>query len=80
MGLRPEHFAPLGNPQGPEVRLQADVVENLGAVSYVHAFAGGDEPIVVEVKEGAALQRGAAFSCQILAERAFLFDAAGERL
>jgi multiple sugar transport system ATP-binding protein len=44
LGLRPEAFAPTAN--GNAITLTVDLVEELGADSYVHARLPGDDPLI----------------------------------
>lgn len=60
--------------------LVAVAVENLGNVSYAHAATDREEPIVIEVKDDASPRPGMDLTREVLADRAFLFDADGDRL
>jgi multiple sugar transport system ATP-binding protein len=44
LGLRPEAFT--GSPDGNALTLTVDLVEELGADSYIHARLPGDDPLV----------------------------------
>ncbi|WBU61655.1 ABC transporter ATP-binding protein [Paracoccus albus] len=80
LGLRPEHFGGAGAGRGPQVRLVADAVENLGSVSYAYADTQAEEPMVIEIKDEALLTPGDTVMAEVLADKAFLFDAGGKRL
>jgi lactose/L-arabinose transport system ATP-binding protein len=76
LGLRPEHFAPAGAGDC-DLTVGVDVVEHLGATSYVYANTT-TEQLIVEHEEAAGF--GDRLTVSIPAARAYVFDAAGRRL
>ncbi|TWI69251.1 multiple sugar transport system ATP-binding protein [Pseudoduganella lurida] len=77
VGIRPEHL--VADPQGP-IRGQVQLVERLGAESYVHlAVAGLEKPLVIVVHgEPPALNE--AWQVAPVPGRLHVFDGAGLRM
>jgi ABC-type sugar transport system ATPase subunit len=80
VGIRPEHFADasLG---GPKLTAKAQVVEQLGGVSYVYAAGKDDESKVTMQQKGhSRISSGTMIEVGIEPGAALAFDAAGLRL
>ncbi|MCB1429297.1 MAG: sn-glycerol-3-phosphate ABC transporter ATP-binding protein UgpC [Nitratireductor sp.] len=72
-GLRPEHFDPAGS---AKVRLQVDVVENLGGVSYAYCGTDSDNPLTIETQPGEKAREGSVLSTGFNPASLYLFDSA----
>ena len=79
LGLRPEQFD-IQSGKEASLALVADVVENLGASSLVHAHMPDGREILVEQRGKVRAQAGDALECGFLASDVLLFDAGGSRL
>jgi lactose/L-arabinose transport system ATP-binding protein len=79
LGIRPEHFVEAGAGD-IDLPLTLDVVEHLGSTSFVYANTGAGEPIIIERDGARELDGQTALTVAIRADRAFLFDGAGNRL
>jgi ABC-type sugar transport system ATPase subunit len=80
VGIRPEHFADasLG---GPTLTAKAQVVEQLGGVSYVYAVGNTEESkITIQQKGHSHIADGAPITVGIEPNAALAFDKAGLRL
>jgi lactose/L-arabinose transport system ATP-binding protein len=79
LGIRPEHF---GEPAGAPVRLtaSAQVVEQLGGVSYVYATGPGGGQLTVQQKGHSRIHAGDEFQIGIDPTTCLLFDTTGERI
>jgi lactose/L-arabinose transport system ATP-binding protein len=79
VGIRPEHF---GDAKGKGMRLdlRADVTEDLGEITYVHAYTADGTHIVVEKRGDRNIKEGKPISVTLPVEKAFVFDQAGQRL
>jgi len=78
LGLRPEDIgsaAAEAAPDGSHLTATVDVVEPMGAESYVHARVG-DTPFVARVDAHRSFQVGREVSMGVFAAKAHLFDAA----
>jgi lactose/L-arabinose transport system ATP-binding protein len=78
-GVRPEHFIPAA---GASVMIAptAQVVEQLGGVSYIYAIGANKTPITIEQKGHANVPAGTAVEFGIDPATCFLFAADGRRL
>jgi lactose/L-arabinose transport system ATP-binding protein len=79
VGIRPEHFADaaLG---GPTITATAQVVEQLGGVSFVYAVGTDGEKITIQQKGHSAIPDGAQVTVGIEPGSALAFDQAGLRI
>ncbi len=80
VGIRPEHFADaaLG---GPTITAKAQVVEQLGGVSFVYAVGtDGEAKITIQQKGHSQIPNGALITVGIEPGAALAFDQAGLRL
>jgi ABC-type sugar transport system ATPase subunit len=80
IGIRPEHFADasLG---GPTLTAKAQVVEQLGGVSFVYAVGKDDETkITIQQKGHSSIANGAALTVGIEPGSALAFDESGLRI
>ncbi|KFC71043.1 Maltose/maltodextrin transport ATP-binding protein MalK [Devosia sp. LC5] len=79
LGVRPEHFELAGSGIA-DIALDIDVAEHLGATSYIYANTASGEQIIVEREESRHELEQSGLSVAIPATKAYLFDAAGQRL
>ena len=80
VGIRPEHFAEPGS-GGPTIKAKAQVVEQLGGVSYVYAVGRDDETkVTIQQKGHSRINSGAPIEVSIEPGTAMAFDTAGLRL
>ena len=79
LGLRPEHFIDAA---GAPARLsaRAQVVEQLGGVSYVYAAGEGGAQITVQQRGHSSMATDSLVEFGVDPKAALLFDAAGLRL
>ena len=77
LGVRPEHFALEG---GAEMTVNIDVVEHLGATSYIYANTQSGEQIIIERQESRQEDDRDAVTVAIDPAKAFLFDGKGQRI
>jgi lactose/L-arabinose transport system ATP-binding protein len=79
VGIRPEHFGDAKG-SGVTLDLKADVTEDLGEITYVHAYTPDGTHIVVEKRGDRTIREGKTISVTLPADKAFVFDANGQRL
>jgi lactose/L-arabinose transport system ATP-binding protein len=79
LGIRPEHFD-LSATTGTRFDLKADVTEELGEITYVHAYTADGTHLVIEKRGDRSLAEGTPISVGIPPAKAFLFDKDGARL
>jgi lactose/L-arabinose transport system ATP-binding protein len=79
VGIRPEHFGD-SNGKGMRLDLKADVTEDLGEITYVHAYTPDGTHIVIEKRGDRNVKEGNTVSVTLPAEKAFVFDQAGQRV
>ncbi|MGV8855820.1 MAG: ABC transporter ATP-binding protein [Devosia sp.] len=79
LGVRPEHFALEGS-GGTEMTVNVDVVEHLGATSYIYANTKSGEQIIIERQESRQEDDRDAITVSIDPTKAFLFDGKGQRI
>jgi len=79
LGVRPEHWGEAGAGD-LDLPLAVDVAEHLGSTSYLYANTKSGEPLVIEREESRHEDRRDALVVSISSAKAFLFDAAGQRL
>jgi lactose/L-arabinose transport system ATP-binding protein len=77
LGIRPEHFLDAG---GTMLTATAQVVEQLGGVSYVYATGRNEARITIQQKGHSSIPDGAEVSVGIDPAACLAFDAAGLRL
>ena len=77
IGIRPEHFLDAG---GTMLTASAQVVEQLGGVSYVYATGNNGAKITIQQKGHSAIPAGAEVSIGVDPAACLAFDAAGQRL
>lgn len=74
IGIRPEHLQVESKGKG----LIVDIVERLGAVSYVYANAENGERLIIEHKSGQTPESGTEIGVKFKEEDVFIFDAESE--
>ncbi|ODT81258.1 MAG: ABC transporter ATP-binding protein [Pelagibacterium sp. SCN 64-44] len=80
VGIRPEHFTEAGG-DGPTITARAQVVEQLGGVSYVYAIGNdGETKLTVQQKGHARISAGTPITVGVEAGAALAFDQNGVRL
>jgi lactose/L-arabinose transport system ATP-binding protein len=79
VGIRPEHFGPADG-KGTKVAIKADVTEDLGEITYVHAYTPDGTHIVIEKRGDRTIREGDPLSLTLPPEKMFVFGAAGERI
>jgi lactose/L-arabinose transport system ATP-binding protein len=80
LGIRPEHFTTAGAGDC-DITLRIDVAEHLGATSYLYAFAGTPEQIILQRGGMRSTEHpGETVIASIPADRAFAFTPDGRRL
>jgi lactose/L-arabinose transport system ATP-binding protein len=79
LGMRPEHLEISAEPDSG-LPLTVEMAEDLGGVSYLHARTATGQEIVLEQRGGRGSYEGRRISATVPADRALVFDAAGERL
>ncbi|UWQ17225.1 ABC transporter ATP-binding protein [Jannaschia sp. M317] len=79
VGVRPEHFAHTLQAQG-RLTLTADVVEHLGATSYLYAGTQTDHPVIVARPDPCDDRPGQSVTVSIRPDKALLFDGDGQRI
>jgi lactose/L-arabinose transport system ATP-binding protein len=80
VGIRPEHFTEA-RPDGGALTATAQVIEQLGGVSYVYAVGrDGETKVTIQQKGHARIAPGTPISVDIEPNAALAFDAAGLRL
>jgi lactose/L-arabinose transport system ATP-binding protein len=77
LGIRPEHFLDVG---GTVLTATAQVVEQLGGVSYVYATGRNGAKITIQQKGHSAIPAGAEVNIGIDPAACLAFDASGLRL
>jgi lactose/L-arabinose transport system ATP-binding protein len=77
VGVRPEHFQDDGDAQLP---VTIDMLEHLGAATFVYARSASGVAVVIESKEGRNLRGGQPLAARFDAARALLFDKNGQRI
>jgi len=77
VGVRPEHFV-AAHEGDCNITIKVDVTEHLGATSYVYANTTGGEQLIIE--RDAAHADAEVMTVAIVADTAYLFDSAGQRL
>jgi len=78
IGVRPEHFGPPGAGIA-DIDLRIDVAEHLGSTTYIYANTAAGEQVIVEREERRAGD-GDSLTVAIPADKALVFDSAGNRL
>ena len=76
-GIRPEHFGKGGDSR---LEVTAEIVEHLGAETFVYAGKGGKEVLTIAVPNGREFRPGMPFLAEFDSGRLMLFDAAGARV
>jgi lactose/L-arabinose transport system ATP-binding protein len=79
VGVRPEHFLEAGR-GACDLTLSVDVAEHLGSTNFYYANVVGGEEVVVQRQFARAGQLEETLTVSIPAERAYLFDAEGNRV
>ena len=79
LGIRPEHFAFEASP-GAQVKLQCELVEQLGDIAYRYAVSESGERLIIGLRDDRSSREGDNFETFIPSERAFLFDEHGGRI
>ena len=79
VGVRPEHFLEAGR-GACDLTLSVDVAEHLGSTNFYYANVVGGEEVVVQRQFARANQMEETLTVSIPAERAYLFDSAGNRV
>ncbi|KQU92866.1 sn-glycerol-3-phosphate ABC transporter ATP-binding protein UgpC [Devosia sp. Root105] len=80
VGIRPEHFTEA-RPEGGALTATAQVVEQLGGVSYVYAVGrDGETKVTIQQKGHARIATGTPISVGIEPDAALAFDTNGLRL
>lgn len=80
LGLRPEHVE-IGNANlDGTFELTTDVVEHLGATSYLYADTKSDEPLIFARQNVHTDRVGDTVRVGVLPDKAILFDSHGKRL
>jgi ABC-type sugar transport system ATPase subunit len=80
VGIRPEHFTDADT-DGPRLTAKAQVVEQLGGVSYVYAVGNdGQTKITIQQKGHSSIAGGLPISVGIEPGAALAFDSADQRL
>ena len=79
VGIRPEHFG-AGGAGGAEMTVNVDVIEHLGATSYIYANTQSGEQIIIERQESRQEDDRESITVSIDPGKAFLFDARGQRI
>ncbi len=74
VGIRPEHLSLVKSGSGFKV----DVVERLGGVTYVHAFAKDGSRLIVEVKSSQVPKPGSEIGVKFDAKNLYFFDGKSE--
>ena len=77
LGIRPEHFLDAG---GSLLTATAQVVEQLGGVSYVYATGRNGAKITIQQKGHSAIPAGAEVNVGVDPAACLAFDASGLRL
>ncbi|WP_319517937.1 sn-glycerol-3-phosphate ABC transporter ATP-binding protein UgpC [uncultured Martelella sp.] len=77
LGIRPEFLSGEGKAQ---LHLTTDIVENLGGESYVYARDDSGTRIVMKLADARRIRPAEAIIAAFDPEKAFLFDANGQRL
>ena len=77
LGIRPEHFVETGDTM---LTATAQVVEQLGGVSYVYATGRNGAKITIQQKGHSAIPAGAEVHIGLDPAACLAFDAAGLRL
>ncbi len=78
LGLRPEHLALDGGPNC--LALSADLSESLGGSTLIHGQTAAGETISLQTPGRRMLAKGEPFAVGFEAERAYVFDKAGQAL
>jgi lactose/L-arabinose transport system ATP-binding protein len=76
VGVRPEHFKTQGDAQLP---LTIDMLEHLGGETFVYARSSGGVQVVIQTRDGRALQTGQALQARFDSSRVLVFDQSGKR-
>nr|WP_295890517.1 sn-glycerol-3-phosphate ABC transporter ATP-binding protein UgpC [uncultured Devosia sp.] len=79
LGIRPEHFV-IGTGGEAPLELLVDVVENLGGTRYLYGSLASGAPLVVEARDHTGIRAGDRVRIGAQPGRAFVFNAAGQRL
>jgi ABC-type sugar transport system ATPase subunit len=80
VGIRPEHFTEVA-PGGSTLSVTAQVVEQLGGVSYVYAVGkDGDTKVTIQQKGHARIDPGAPVTVGIEPDTLLAFDSGGLRI
>ncbi len=77
VGIRPDWFAEDGT---AALRLPVEVVEHLGASSFIHAGTGEADTLIVEMKHARGVQPGTTIDVRFDPARLLYFDVSGQRL
>jgi lactose/L-arabinose transport system ATP-binding protein len=79
VGIRPEHLKD-GSAKGTQFDLKADVTEDLGEITFVHAYALDGTRIVAEKRGDRTIREGSPITLTIPPEKAYVFDETGKRI
>ncbi len=79
VGIRPEHFVPAGE-QPTRLAARAQVVEQLGGVSYVYANSESGKQITVQQRGHTSMASGTAVEFGVDPATVLMFDRAGLRI
>jgi lactose/L-arabinose transport system ATP-binding protein len=77
VGLRPQYFSPSGS---VKFNLAVEIVENLGAESFIHAATPGGNLLTIASAAGRNLRAGERIDVCFDPAKALLFDAKGTRI
>jgi ABC-type sugar transport system ATPase subunit len=78
LGLRPEALDPDG--AGPRISLRAEVIENMGATSYLYTDTSRAAAVVAEVPRGRRIAIGETLDLAVPPDACLLFAPEGHRL
>jgi multiple sugar transport system ATP-binding protein len=80
VGIRPEHFAPAADSEGP-VKGSVRFVERLGASNFAYVgAAGAEDEVIAQLPGDARVNVGATLTLSVAPNAAHVFDEAGEAL
>jgi lactose/L-arabinose transport system ATP-binding protein len=79
LGIRPEHVI-LGTGPGMAMTVKADVTEQMGEITFMHAHTATGTHVIVEARGQRFSTAPGEVTITVDPARAFLFDAAGLRL
>src|SRR5690606_23325186 len=79
LGIRPEHFGTKDD-EGARLRVAVDVIEHLGATSYVYAGTQSGEQVIIERERSDTESGRETLDVTIPSSHTYLFDASGQRI